>query len=304
MNHYLLLFYLMGGGGFLAAVYLSKKEAELKAKLRAARTGAKTTVMHWFYGDSSTSEGQEKRRQWEMKLKYSGFSELHVRLASLILAVVFFSLYLSFSLNLLVAIAYAFFGLQIPYLIMEAVSAVQENAAVTQTASFISAFTDGLEMKLTVNAALSNAGKAVTGPPVGEDIRQTLHQIRMGSRERESLRALGERLGNHHLVNFGDVVGEVKRSGADDPAPFRLLEWVTNEEEKLQSEFLAEVMISVIFLAIIAVINLAALPMLKFSFHSTWVMLIGIKWLLFLLPAGALVLFWGIRSYATRRVML
>ncbi len=260
--------------------------------------------MHWFYGDQSTPEGQEKRRQWELKLKYSGFPELHVRLASLILAAVFFALYLDFSLNLLVAIAYAFFGLQIPYLVLEAAAAVQENAAVTQTASFISAFTDGLEMKLTVNTALSNAGKAVAGPPVGEDIRQTLHQIRMGGRERESLRSLGERLGNHHLINFGDVAGEVKRSGADDPAPFRLLEWVTQEEEKLQSEFLAEIMISVIFLAIVAGINLVALPALKFGFYSTWVTLVSIKWLLFVLPAGALVLLWGIRSYATRRVML
>ena len=304
MSRYLLIFYLLAGGGLFAAVWLSKREEEVRTRMKHAGARARTSVRRWFYGDPNTLEGKEKRRLWELKLKYAGFGELPVRLASLILAAAFFSLYLDFSLSLPVAVAYAFFGLQLPYLLLETVAAAKENVAVTQTASFISAFTDGLEMKLTVNTALANAGKAVSGPPVGDNIREILHQIKMGGRERDSLRALGIKIGNHHLVNFGDVVGQVKRSGADDPTPFRLLEWVTQEEEKLQSEFLGEVMVSVIFLSIVSFLNLAALPALKFGFHSTWVTLVNIKWLLFVFPTGALILLWGIRSYATRRVVI
>ncbi|MDA8334387.1 MAG: hypothetical protein M0Z41_05215 [Peptococcaceae bacterium] len=306
MSRYLLLFDLLAGGGLFAAVWLFLRPEGVGVKLRAGRIRAAATasVMRWFYGDPDTPGGQEKRRVWALKLKYSGLRELHVRLASLALAVIFFSMYLDFSLSVPAALAYGLIGSQLPYILVESLAAARESMAVTQTASFISAFTDGLEMKMTVNDALSNAGKTVSGPPVGGDIRETLHQIKMGGYEKESLRALGERLGNRHLVNFGDVVGQVKRSGADDPTPFRLLEWVTQEEEKLQSEFVGEVMVAVIFLGIMAVMNLLALPVLKYAFHQTWVQIISIKWLLFCLPIGALALLWGIRSYATRRVAI
>lgn len=306
MDKYSVIFYLMATGGLCAAVWLKiRPEGDsVRTRVDKIRARARVSVMHWFYGDPNTSAGQEKRRAWELKVKYSGLNELYVRVASLVLAVVFFSLYMDFSLSILVAMAYAFIGSQLPYVLMEMLSAARESMAITQTASFISAFTDGLEMKLTVNGALTNAGKTVSGPPVGSDIKETLHQIKMGGHEKETLCALGLKIGNRHLVNFGDVVGQVKKSGADDPTPFRLLEWVTQEEEKLQSEFVGEVMVAVIFLTIMIIGNAIALPVLKYAFHQTWVEIIAVKGLLFCFPMGALILLWGIRSYATRRISI
>lgn len=294
------LFYFLSAAGFGYAAWLARRpkpKGTAAQKIKDARQK--------LLGDPNNPERIEKARLRALKFRYAGMDEAHVLIASIICAVLFFGIYVFFSRSIIVGAIYALFGYQIPNLVVDVMSTVNVSKGFGQIADMISSFTDARELKMTISASLSAAGRAVTGPPLGDDIRTCLRRISMdASEERESLRQLGIEVNNHHLVNFADLIQEVKKSGVEDSEPFRMLDWVIQEEDKLQEELYQAIMAYMVFLAIFSLVNLASIPLIYFAYHSVWAIMVGIPILMYVNAGAGLLMMKGIRDYATKRVVV
>ncbi|MFZ5590601.1 MAG: hypothetical protein ACOY81_02165 [Bacillota bacterium] len=292
--------YLASTMGFAVAAWLALRpepDKTVTQRLKVARRRV--------FGDPNSPEQIEKARKWALKLRYAGMNEIHIRLACIACAVLFFAVYLFFSRSLVVAMLYVVFGWQIPLLVVDVAAMANESKGFGQIADMISAFTDARELKMTVGSALSAAGRAVSGPPLGDDITRCLRSISLdASRDHDILRLLGREIGNPHLVNFADLIQQVKKSGVEDPRPFRMLDWVIQEEDKLQEELRQAIMSYMVFLAIFSLANLMAIPVLYFSLRDLWATLVGMPVLMYIAAGSALLMMKGIRDYATKRVLI
>ena len=296
----ILFVYLLTALGPAAGVWLA-----LRPKPRETARQRLKTARRRLFGDPNDPARIEKARKRALKFKYAGMNETRVQMVCYACAVLFFGIYVYFSQNIIVAILYAFFGYQIPLLVVDIASTVNESRGFGQIADFISAFTDAREMKMTINDSLSAAGRAVKGPPLENDIKICLRKISLDSAaEQENLKVLGREINNHHLVNFADLVEQIKKSGVEDPKPFRMQDWVIQEEERLQEEFTQAIMAYMFFLAIFCVANLFSIPVMYFAAHPVWVTLTGMPVLMYLTAASGLFMMKGIRDYATKRVVI
>jgi tight adherence protein C len=116
---------------------------------------------------------------------------------------------------------------------------------------------------LALNAALTNAANAVTGP-LAEELHATLGEIRLGRSRSESLRALATRVKNDEVTQVVRAMIQAERLGANLSSVLMSLSDESRERRVLKAEEVAS-----------ALPVKMVLPMALFMLPALFVMIFG-----------------------------